>query len=102
MLVPYLDEYHRLEEMLGDDGVIVTGLRCSPMQQIMRDWMGYERFFYELHDHQTKVERLYELTAELSRKVLNILVNSPVKIVKVCTNRVSAVHTPIFKKYFVP
>ncbi|MDP6501780.1 MAG: hypothetical protein QF369_04680 [Dehalococcoidales bacterium] len=51
MLVPYLDEYHRLEEMLGDDGVIVTGLRCSPMQQIMRDWMGYERFFYELHDH---------------------------------------------------
>ncbi|GAH52874.1 unnamed protein product, partial [marine sediment metagenome] len=97
-----LDEYYRLEQMLRDDGVIVTGLGYSPMQQIMRYWIGYERFFYELHDHPTKVERLYELAIELSKKMLDIVANSPVEVSTVCGNWSDDVHTPIFKKYFVP
>jgi len=92
ILVPDLDEYHRLEEMLGDDGVIMTGLGYSPMQRIMRYWMGYERFFYELHDHPTKVERLYELAVELSRKRLNIVANSPVEVPMVGGNWSDDVH----------
>jgi len=101
-VVPDFDDYHKVEEMLGDDGVIVAGLGYSPMQQIMRYWMGYERFFYELHDHPTKVERLYELVVELSNKKLNILANSPVEVPSVCGNWSDDIHTPVFKKYFVP
>ena len=101
-VVPDLADYYKTEQMLGDDGVIVTGLGYSPMQQIMRHWMGYERFFYELHDHPTKVERLYELAVELERKRLNIVVDSPVEVPAVCGNWSDDIHTPVFKKYFVP
>lgn len=97
-----LDDYYKTEEMLGDDGVIVTGLGYSPMQQIMRYWIGYERFFYELYDHPSKVECLYELAVELSRKMLDIVVNSPVEISTVGGNWSDDIHTPLFKKYFVP
>jgi len=102
IVVPDLDNYYKVEEMLGDDGVIVTGLGYSPMQRIMRYWIGYERFFYELHDHPTKVERLYELIVKLSKKILDIVVNSPVEIIGVCGNWSDDMHTPVFKKYFVP
>jgi len=101
-LVPDLDGYHRLEEMLGDDGMVMTGVMYSPMQEIMRHWMGYERFFYELHDHPTKVEHLYELEVELTNKRLNIMGNSPVEIPMVDANWTDDIHTPLFKKYFVP
>ena len=88
--------------MLGDDGVILTGFSYSPMQQIMRYRMGYERFFYELHDHPTKVERLYELMVELSKKMLGIVANSPVEVSTVCANWSDDIHTLVFKKYFAP
>ena len=101
-LIPDFSEYHRLEKMLGDDGIVATGMGYSPMQRIMRNWMGYEMFFYELHDHPAKVERLYELSVELERKRLNIVLNSPVEIPYVCSNWSDDIHTPIFKKYFVP
>ncbi len=102
IIVPNFDDYYKMEEMLGDDGVIVTGLRYSPMQQIMRYWMGYESFFYELHDHPTKVERLYELVVKVSKKILDIVVDLPVEIFTVDGNWSDDVHTPVFKKYFVP
>ncbi len=102
IIVPNFDEYYKTEEMLGDDGVIVTGLRYSPMQQLMRYWMGYEKFFYELHDHPAKVERLYELIVDLSKRIFNILVDLPVEILTVDGNWSDDVHTPVFKKYFVP
>ena len=101
-LVPDFSEYNRLAEMVGDDGIIITGLGYSPMQRVMRYWMGYEKFFYELHDHPSKVECLYELSVELEKKRLDIVLNSPVEIPSVCGNWTDDIHTPIFKKYFVP
>lgn len=44
-VMPDFDECYRLGQILGEDGVIRAGLGYSPMQQIMRYWMGYERFF---------------------------------------------------------
>jgi len=101
-VVPDLTDYYKTEEMLGNDGIVMPGLGYSPMQRIMRHWMGYERFFYELHDHPAEVERLYELEVELSRKQLDIVVNSPVEIPPVCGNWSDDMHTPVFRKYFVP
>lgn len=102
-LVADLSEYYQKEKMAGEDGMVITGMDAySPMQQIMRYWLGYERFFYELHDHPAQVERLYELQKELAKKKLEILGESPVEIPTLCGNWSDEFHTPLFAKYFVP
>jgi hypothetical protein len=102
-VVPDLGEYYQKEKIVGEDGMIMTGMDLySPMQQLMRYCFGYERFFYELHDHPAQVERLYELQKELAKKKLQILGESPVEIPMLCGNWSDEIHTPVFAKYFVP
>ena len=102
-IVPDLSEYRQKEKMAGEDGMVMTGMDLySPMQQIMRYWLGYERFFYELRDHPAQVERLYELEKGIAKKKLEILVESTVEIPLLCANWSDEFHTPVFAKYFVP
>ncbi len=103
VLVPDMERYHELEKDVGDDGMVMTGTDLySPMQQVMRYWMGYMPFFYQLRDNPGKVERLYELEKELAKKKLRILADSPVEIPMLCANWTDDIHTPVFKKYFTP
>ncbi len=102
-LIPDLGEYLEKEKMMGGQGIIYTGMDLySPMQQVMRYWLGYEQFFYELHDHPAQVERLYELEKALAKKKLQILAESPVEMPMICGNWSDEFHTPVFKKYFTP
>ena len=72
------------------------------MQYIMRDMMGYETFFYELADNPDKVDHLYEVVKEQWQRQLEILADSPATIVMVCGNWSDDIHTPVFRKYFIP
>jgi hypothetical protein len=102
-LVPDPGEYLEKRAMMGEQGIIVTGMDLySPMQQVMRYWLGYEVFFYELHDHPSRVERLYDLETALARKKLELLAASPIEIPAICGNWSDEFHTPVFKKYFAP
>ncbi len=102
-LVPDFSQYHKATQVVGEDGLVVTGVGIySPMQQIILNIMGYEQFFYELHDHPDKVEHLYELEKELVKQKLQILADSPVEICVLCGNWTDSIHTPIFRKYFTP
>ena len=101
----FIPDYHgylRLSEVIGEDGVIMCGLRASPMQYIMRDLMGYETFFYELADNPQKIEHLYEVVKERWREQLDILANSPAEMLMICGNWTDGIHTPVFRKYFAP
>ena len=102
-LVPDLSEYLEKEAMMGEQGIIVTGMDLySPMQQVMRYWLGYEAFFYELFDRPARVELLYELEKELAKKKLEILAESPLEMPMICGNWSDEFHTPVFEKYFAP
>jgi len=48
------------------------------------------------------VERLYELAVELSGKMLDIVADSHFEVPTVDGNWSDDIHTPVFKKYFVP
>jgi len=103
VLVPYLDDYLKKVEMVGEDGIVICSApEYSPMQEIMRKIMGYEMFFYELNDHPSKVEHLYELMKGVVWQKLKILAESPVEMPMVCGNWSDDIHTPVFRKYFVP
>jgi len=101
VLVSDYDEYIKKQEMVGEDGVVLCASGYSPMQEIMRTIMGYERFFYELYDHPSQVEHLYELMKEVVWQRLRILAESTAEIVPACGNWSDDIHTPVFKKYFI-
>ncbi len=102
-LVPDTDEFYRKREMAGDDGLVMTGMASySPMQQIMRYWIGFERFFYEFHDNRARVEHLFELEKELAKQKIRILSELPLEMVQVCSNWSDEFHTPLFARYFAP
>jgi len=95
--------YSQACEEVGEDGLVMTGLRgWSAPQRVMRELMGYELFFYELMDHPAKVEELIETVKELDRKKLKVLANMDIELVLICGNWSDDIHTPVFKKYFIP
>ena len=101
-LIPALEAYYEKERLLGEDGVVRTGFHYSPMQRVMRYWIGFERFFYELRDHCANVEHLFELEKELGKQRIDILSRLPLEIPSVCGNWDDGFHTPVFHKYFTP
>jgi len=101
-LVPATEAFCKTQEMVGEDGLVRTGSGYSPMQRVMRYWIGFERFFYELHDHTVEVERLFELEKEVAKQRIKILSEIPAEMLQICGNWDDAFHTPIFKKYFLP
>lgn len=89
---------------LGEDGLVIApvGRSWSPAQRVMREIMGYEVFFYELADRPARVEELIELLNELDRKSHQVTIASGLQIFQVCSNWSDDIHTPVFRKYFVP
>ena len=103
--IPVLDseKYSKARDEVGESGLVVTGATDdSPTQRVMREMMGYDRFFYELMDHPTKVEELIEVMKSLQRKEYEIAVKLDLEIFNICCNWSDDIHTPIFKKYFTP
>lgn len=101
-LVPDYSKYLELVQEGGEDAAIAVGRAASPMQQIMRDIMGYEKSFYELYDNRQEVEHLYEVLKEQWWRKLEIFAASPAELPVLCGNWSDDIHTPVFKQYFIP
>ena len=102
-VTPNYEPYRRAEELIGDDGIVTASIGgYSPTPELMRVVMGFDRFFYELHDNPQKVESLLRKMEELEMKKAHILADSPAVTVQVCGNWVDSIHTPVFRKYMTP
>ena len=95
--------FSEVRRKMGDDGIVMTGVGLwSPTQRIMREIMGFETFFYELADRPAKVESLIESMENLARKKYEVGIKADLEIFNICSNWSDDVHTPVFKKYFIP
>jgi uroporphyrinogen-III decarboxylase len=96
--------YRQIRDEVGEDGLVMTaaGGLWSPVQRVMREIMGYELFFYELADRPAEVEALIEVMKELERKKMKVAVECDLEIFNICANWSDDIHTPVFKKYFLP
>ena len=103
-VTPNYETYFAYDKTIGDDGFPMPGLGDCPMGRIMREYIGYNNFFYELNDHTAQVEHLCEvLTEHDQRNVWPIVAKSPAKLI------LHGVHfdsqftsPPFFQKYFTP
>ena len=101
---PVIDpNFSKAYKAVGEDGIMATGAgRACPAQRIMRDMMGFEKFFYELVDHPVKLESLLETMKDYVRRQHREAIKTELEIFYVAGNWSDDVHTPVFKKYFIP
>jgi uroporphyrinogen-III decarboxylase len=98
------DAYQKVQQDVGEDGYVMTsaGTPWSPVQRVMREILGYERFFYELADRPAQVEELIEVMKDLERRKYKVAMGCDLEIFNICSNWSDDIHTPVFRKYFVP
>lgn len=97
-------EFHlKMVEEVGEDGLEVIQWRNSPTHYLMQVIMGYDKFYYELHDHPDKVEHLLHLIEDLERRKLQIAADCPSSpVIRIGGNWSDSIHVPVWRKYMVP
>jgi hypothetical protein len=96
-------EYEKARDEIGESGVMMSSPGYCPPQVVMRDLIGYEKFFYEFIDHPKDVEELIELVTILERKKYEMIVKTTdLELIRLGGNWSDDIHTPLFKKYFIP
>jgi Uroporphyrinogen decarboxylase (URO-D) len=103
VVVENFDEYAEVVAAIGEDGLALPFSGWLAMHQIMRDFLGYETFYYELNDHPDKVERLHAALLEQQRAIVRLGAQCPAEVVEVGANYDEMLTpAPIFEAYFAP
>ncbi|MGB5931965.1 MAG: uroporphyrinogen decarboxylase family protein [Anaerolineae bacterium] len=102
-IVENYEEYSKFVDSIGEDGIALPFTGWVPMHEIMWRYMGVERFYYELQDHRTRLERLHAAVLEQHRKIIRLAVHCPATAIEVGGNYTEQLTPPhIFDHYFAP
>jgi hypothetical protein len=78
---PEYEAFARAERAYGEDGYVVGNTEYSPLNLLLHEFLGMERFCLELADRPERVLRLYELLREKQRRMFAICADSPAELV---------------------
>ena len=65
----------------GEDGYVVGNTEYSPLNLLLYEFLGMERFCLDLADRPQRVLRLYELLRDRQRRMFEICAESPAELV---------------------
>ncbi len=102
-IVPRHEEVAAELARIGEDGVLLVFLRHAPAHLVMREFTGYEGFYYQLQDHLDKLEQLIAALDEQQRAVDQVAVDTPARVVEYDGNYDGGLTPPpIYRRYFLP
>jgi len=97
------EEYGQYLARIGEDGVGLPFTGCVPMHSLMKEYIGYNRCYFELYDHLPRLERLTAAVTALHLEILRIAAASPAQVIEVGGNYDQVMTPPpVFRKYFLP
>jgi len=100
---PDYDGYGQLEEELGNDGVITSGIGYTPLMEVIINQMGFKTFAMTLVRHPDEISELVEVFGRKQIELLRILRDSPVGIISLGDNIDGVFISPaLFEKYLSP
>jgi hypothetical protein len=101
-VVENYEEYEHYLAGIGDDGLALPYIEV-PMHLLMKEYIGYNQFYFELHDHLPRLEQLAGAVTSVQMEVVKIGAASPTQIIEVGGNydEVMTPH-PIFREHFLP
>ncbi len=102
-IVDNYDDYGKLVAEVGADGLALPFCGKVAMHQLMENYLGYETFYYELHDHRDQVERLHDLLRAKQLEVLALAGDSPAEAIELGGNYDEFLTPPgVYQEYIQP
>jgi hypothetical protein len=102
-VVENYDEYARYLAGIGDDGLSLPYTSWVPMHLLMKNYIGYNQFYYELYDHLPRLEQVAAAVTEVHLDMVRVGAGSPAQVIEVGGNYDQAMTPPpIFRSYFLP
>ena len=97
------DSFLEVQKELGDDGIVVAVAQKSPMQKMLYELMGVERFSIDAYENPKEFKKLAELIEWKDDEMYKIIANSPAELVIAGENLSGdVVSGRLFKEYSVP
>ena len=101
--LPNYDAYIAYENDIGEEGYPMVPLGSAPMGQIMREYIGYNNFYFELADNLTQVEHLHAILVDKAKELWKIVLESPARLLLYGVHFDSQfTPPPLFSQYFLP
>ncbi len=97
---PSYEGFVQTSRFLGEEGIVMASVWKTPFQEIINDWMGPEKCYFEYYDHPKKFRRLYEIMREKQKELFKIIAHSPAEEVWVGENITTGMTSPKFFKEF--
>ena len=100
---PDYEEYLLAERRWGEDGYVIGNTEYSPMNMLIYEFLGIERFSLDLADRPERVLGLYDILRERQRQMFQICADSPAELVLFCGNiSQEVVGVERFRRYYLP
>ncbi len=88
---------------LGDDGLVMVRVAKGPIQEMLYQMMGMERFAIDLYERRDLVDSLYEVMVERYDELYDLAAGAPVEILQSADNITSdVVGEERFRRYCMP
>jgi uroporphyrinogen-III decarboxylase len=102
----YHDNYRAIraaQQVLGGDGLVMVRVAKGPIQEILYQMMGLERFAIDLHERQERIDALYEVMVQRYDDLYDLAAEAPVEILQSADNiTADVVGGERFRRYCVP
>ena len=102
----YLPDYLAFaaaERAWGEDGYVVGNTEYSPLNLLIYEFLGMERFCLDLADRPERIERLYGILKERQQRMFEICADSPAELVLYDGNiSQEVVGEERFRRYYRP
>jgi hypothetical protein len=100
---PSYEEFLLAESRYGQDGYVIGNTEYSPMNLLLYELLGIERFSLDLADRPERVLALYDILRERQRRMFEICADSPAELVLFCGNiSQEVVGVERFRRYYLP
>lgn len=102
-VVENFEAYGKFVEAIGDDGLALPFSGYLAAHQLMLQFMGYERFYFEIHDHPDRVVALIDALMEQQRQIMRLAAVCPAEAIEVGANYDEQMTPPrVFDRFFAP
>jgi len=102
----YHDNYGAIREAkrrTGDDGLVLVRVGKTPLQEMLYQLMGYERFAVDFSEHRELFDGLHSAMVERCQELYELAANAPVEILQLADNiTVDAIGPKRFQTYLMP
>lgn len=97
------EEFLKTQEVMGDDGIVMLGTPRSPLQTMLVDLMGLQRFTIDSRNNKQQFDGLYETLRKKELELYKLVSDSPADVCIMGENITGIVTNPkLFENYCVP